>query len=145
VAAVVDGERLRVTLRDGRELAVPLSWFEWLAGATDNDRTAFRIDDGGTELWWDRLHEGISVPGLFGLPETPPRPRKDRYVVEYRHDGRRWIAELEELDSSTWGLTLDAAKQDARLLLAQLLGVDDVGAIGIEVVDEVHQSEPARA
>lgn len=33
-AAVVDGERLRATLTDGREVSIPISWYAWLEHAT---------------------------------------------------------------------------------------------------------------
>jgi hypothetical protein len=64
--------------------------------------------------------------------------------VEYSHDGRRWIAEIEDLDSSTWGRTLAAARREARWLIAELLGVDDLDRAGIQVIDEVHAREPTR-
>jgi hypothetical protein len=70
-AATVDDVRLRVTLEDGREIVVPLAWFDWLERASDSERRGFRIIGGGAGLWWDLLDDGISVPGLFGLPERP--------------------------------------------------------------------------
>ncbi len=33
-AVEVDHEWLRVDLRDGRRLAVPVAWFDWLTGAS---------------------------------------------------------------------------------------------------------------
>lgn len=70
-AVTVDASRLRVTLDDGREIVVPLGWFDWLANATDDQRHDFRIVEGGAGIWWEQLEEGVSVPGLFGLPEYP--------------------------------------------------------------------------
>jgi hypothetical protein len=70
VSAVVDGDRLRVMLADGRELSVPTAWFDWLASASDDDRADLKIVEGGQGIWWDRLDDGISVPGLFGLPHA---------------------------------------------------------------------------
>jgi hypothetical protein len=67
-AAAVIGDRLSVTLQDGRELLVPVSWFGWLADAPDAKRTDLRLIEGGLGIWWEQLEDGLSVPGLLGLP-----------------------------------------------------------------------------
>jgi hypothetical protein len=71
-AAVVEVtvDWLRVDLRDGRSLSVPVSWFEWLAQADDSDRADFEIIEDGQGIWWNSIDEGLSVPGLFGLPDA---------------------------------------------------------------------------
>ena len=71
VSAIVDATSLRVTIADGREVSVPVSWFDWLAGATDAQRHDIRIIEGGVGVWWEQLEDGVSVPWLFGLPEWP--------------------------------------------------------------------------
>lgn len=70
-AATVQGEILRVTLRDGRELSVPVVWFDWLARASEEDRAEIQIVEDGAGLWWEGLDDGVSVPWLFGMPEHP--------------------------------------------------------------------------
>jgi hypothetical protein len=70
VAAYVRDDRLRVTLVDGRELTVPIAWWDWLAVATDAQRSDLEIIEGGQGLWWNQLDDGLSVPGLFGLPHA---------------------------------------------------------------------------
>lgn len=137
-SAEISRGRLHVCLTDGREISAPLKWFEWLANSSHEDRYDFQLIEDGAGIWWDRLDEGISVPVLMGVPEWQPRPRLSRYVVEYRREGQRWIAEMPEFDSSTWARSLPAAKREARGVMAMLLGVDDVEAAGIDVVDEVH-------
>lgn len=67
----IRGDRLRVTLRDGREIAAPVAWFDWLATASEADRADVTILEDGAGLWWERLDDGISVPWLLGLPEVP--------------------------------------------------------------------------
>ena len=69
VAVEVDATRLRVSLADGRELSVPLEWFDWLAGATEDQRRDLRLIEGGAGIWWEQLEDAISVPGLLGHPE----------------------------------------------------------------------------
>jgi len=69
-AAVVLGDRLSVTLNDGRELSVPLSWFDWLAKAPHAKRSDLTIIEGGLGIWWEQLNDGVSVPGLLGLPHV---------------------------------------------------------------------------
>lgn len=70
-AARCDSTRLWVTLRDGRELSVPLTWFDWLASATTAQRQDLEILEDGAGIWWEQLDDGVSVPGLLGLPEYP--------------------------------------------------------------------------
>lgn len=64
----IDGERLAVSLTDGRELLVPLAWFNWLDGSTPEQRADLTIIEGGLGIWWEALDEGVSVPWLLGLP-----------------------------------------------------------------------------
>jgi hypothetical protein len=66
---IVDASSLRVTVEDGREIGVPLDWFQWLANASEDQRRDFRIIGGGAGIWWEELDDGLSVPRLFGLPE----------------------------------------------------------------------------
>jgi predicted RNase H-like HicB family nuclease len=136
-AVSIDDDRLRVRLRDGRTIDVPLASLDWLASATDRDRRDVRIVESGAGLWWDAIDEGLSVPGLLGLPEDPPRTRQDRYVVRYRAEGGRWVAEIPELESWAWGRTLTAARREARALLAMLLDAESLEAAGVEVAEEV--------
>lgn len=67
-AAAVDADRLRVTLEDGRELTVPLVWFRWLEGASDEQQADLQVIEFGLGIWWESLDEGVSVPWLLGLP-----------------------------------------------------------------------------
>lgn len=67
-SAVVTDDWLRVELADGRELSVPLSWFGWLAGASDEQRRDLEVIESGLGIWWEALDEGVSVPWLLGLP-----------------------------------------------------------------------------
>ena len=70
VRARVDADRLWVSLEDGRDVSVPVTWFDWLARATDDQRHDIRIIEGGAGIWWEQLEDGVSVPWLFGLPES---------------------------------------------------------------------------
>jgi hypothetical protein len=54
-----------VSLADGRELSVPLSYFPRLLDATEEQRTDYIISGGGTGLHWESLDEDISVSGLL--------------------------------------------------------------------------------
>lgn len=67
-AAKIDGDRLAVSLADGRELLVPLAWFRWLDESTAEQRHDLAIIEGGLGIWWEDLDEGVSVPWLLGLP-----------------------------------------------------------------------------
>jgi Protein of unknown function (DUF2442) len=70
-AAAIQGAQLRVTVEDGREIIVPVTWFEFLERATEAQRNEFLLIGDGTGIWWEQLNDGISVPQLFGLPPDP--------------------------------------------------------------------------
>lgn len=67
-AVKIEGDRLAVSLTDGRELLVPLDWFRWLEGSTPEQRRDLTIIEGGLGIWWEGLDEGVSVPWLLGQP-----------------------------------------------------------------------------
>jgi hypothetical protein len=71
VAAVVDDTHLRVVLEDGREIAVPVGWFDWLVAGSSAQRNDLTIIEGGAGIVWNQLDDSLSVPGLLGLPEHP--------------------------------------------------------------------------
>ena len=109
-----------------------------MARATDDQRQDFKVVEDGAGIWWEPLEDGISVPSLLGLPEyPPPDPKVRTYVVAYRFEDEAWIAAVRGTDFSTFGRTIAAAKRRARELLCAYLEVKDLGAAGIEVVDEV--------
>jgi hypothetical protein len=70
-SAIVNATHLRVTLIDGREIAVPVEWFDWLARGTQDQRADLTIIEGGAGIVWHQLDDSLSVPGLLGLPEYP--------------------------------------------------------------------------
>lgn len=61
----VGRSHLEVTLRDGRVLRVPLSWFPSLGTATDAQRRNWRLLGRGIGIRWDDLDEDVSVEGLL--------------------------------------------------------------------------------
>lgn len=71
VHARATADHLVVALADGREVTVPVAWFEWLSAASDAERADVVVVEDGSGIWWPRLDEGLSVAGLLGLPEAP--------------------------------------------------------------------------
>ena len=67
-SAAIDGDRLLVSLEDGREVRVPLAWFRWLDGASAEQMADLEVIEFGLGVWWESLDEGVSVPWLLGLP-----------------------------------------------------------------------------
>jgi hypothetical protein len=63
----VDNSMLRVTLADGRELAVPLEWFPRLRNATPEQRTNWRFIGPGQGVHWPEIDEDISIASLLRL------------------------------------------------------------------------------
>jgi hypothetical protein len=60
-----DDNNLWVSLRDGRQLSVPLAYFPRLLKATPTQRGKCELSGGGVGIHWDELDEDISVPGLL--------------------------------------------------------------------------------
>ncbi len=71
VSAVVDETRLWVKLVDGREIGVPVEWFDWLARGTASQRNDLTIIEDGAGIVWNQLADSLSVLRLLGLPEYP--------------------------------------------------------------------------
>lgn len=69
ISARVPDDQLAVKLADGRELTVPLSWFDWLINADPGQRADLAIIEDGRGIWRPGLDDGLSVAGLFGLTE----------------------------------------------------------------------------
>jgi hypothetical protein len=65
VAVECDDDFLRVTLADGREVAVPLVWFPRLLDATQEQRLNWRFIGQGQGIHWPDLDEDISVASLL--------------------------------------------------------------------------------
>jgi hypothetical protein len=63
----VDDSMLRVTLADGRELAVPIEWFPRLRNATPDQRSHWRMIGRGEGMHWPDVDEDISVRTLLRL------------------------------------------------------------------------------
>ncbi len=65
LAITFDVDALRVTLADGRQLAVPLAWFSRLSDATPEQRSDWRFIGQGEGIHWPELDEDISVASLL--------------------------------------------------------------------------------
>jgi hypothetical protein len=63
----IDDSMLRVTLADGRELAVPLEWFPRLRNATPAQRAHWRLIGPGQGIHWPDVDEDISIASLLRL------------------------------------------------------------------------------
>jgi hypothetical protein len=70
-----DENCLWVSLQDGRQLAIPLSYFPRLLKAKKAQREKYSLSGGGLGIHWDELDEDISVPGL--LAGVSDRTQKD--------------------------------------------------------------------
>jgi hypothetical protein len=65
-----EGNLLHVHLSDGRRVSLPLdsmSWLDWLASATPEQRDGWSLEPGGYAVYWDELDDGIEVEHLLGL------------------------------------------------------------------------------
>lgn len=72
---------LKVTLADGRKIAVPITWFPRLKKATATQRRKWRLIGGGLGIHWEELDEDISVPALLKNWVTTSDTRGARRLV----------------------------------------------------------------
>jgi Protein of unknown function (DUF2442) len=56
---------LTVSLDDGRQLAIPLSWYPRLEHGSEQERSNWRILRGGYAIEWPDLDEHIGIEGLL--------------------------------------------------------------------------------
>ena len=56
---------LAVTLQDGREIRVPLTWYPRLCAATAAERSVWRVLPFGDAVHWPDIDEDISVAELL--------------------------------------------------------------------------------
>ena len=62
-------DRLCVELSDSREISVPIeriSWLNWLAEATEEQRANWSLEPRGFAIYWDDLDDGVEIGHLLG-------------------------------------------------------------------------------
>ena len=65
-----EGNVLHTILSDGREISLPLeqiAWLNWLVNATSEQRAKWKIEPGGSAIYWDELDDGIEIEHLLSL------------------------------------------------------------------------------
>ncbi len=73
--ARVTPTHLEVTLRDGRRIANPLSYYPTLESATPTQRRKFTMDPDGYAISWDEIGLDLSVESIVaGRREYVPPP-----------------------------------------------------------------------
>lgn len=61
----VSDTTLSVSLRDGRKISIPLSWFPRLAQASREDRAVWEPSAAGHGIHWPKIDEDLSIEGLL--------------------------------------------------------------------------------
>jgi Protein of unknown function (DUF2442) len=66
-------DSLSVSLKDGRSISVPLTWYPKLLHATAEQRKNWKISGGGYGIHWPDIDEDLSTEGLLrGAPAARP-------------------------------------------------------------------------
>ena len=66
-------DALCVSLRDGRKISVPLSWYPRLLNATPSQRSNWKLAGAGYGIHWPDIDEDLSTEGLL---RGAPAPRE---------------------------------------------------------------------
>lgn len=61
----IEAEKLNISLKDGREISIPLDWFPKLINASQQERNNFRLIGQGIGIHWPDLDEDLSIAGLL--------------------------------------------------------------------------------
>jgi len=66
-------DSVSVSLKDGRSISVPLTWYPKLLHATAEQRKNWKISGGGYGIHWPDIDEDLSTEGLLrGAPAVRP-------------------------------------------------------------------------
>jgi hypothetical protein len=66
-------DSLSVSLKDGRSISVPLTWYPKLLHATEKQRQNWKISGGGYGIHWSDIDEDLSTERLLrGAPAAHP-------------------------------------------------------------------------
>ncbi len=65
---------LSVSLKDGRTISVPLTWYPRLLDATPKQKMNWKIAGGGYGIHWPDLDEDLSTEGLLRGAPAPRKP-----------------------------------------------------------------------
>jgi hypothetical protein len=67
-------DMLCVSLRDGRSISVPLTWYPRLLHASAAQRANWQIAGGGYGIHWPELDEDLSTEGMLRGAPAPRTP-----------------------------------------------------------------------
>jgi hypothetical protein len=65
-----EGDRLTISLDDGRELSLDLDripWLRWLREAPPEQRGRWQVEPGGFAVYWPDLDDGLEVRHVLSL------------------------------------------------------------------------------
>jgi hypothetical protein len=68
-------DSLVVSLKDGREISVPLTWYPRLQHASTSQRKRFKLSAGGYGIHWPEIDEDLSTEGLLRGAPSPEATR----------------------------------------------------------------------
>lgn len=82
----IAGDKLAVTLADGRTVLTPLTWYPRLLHATPAERSDWRIfedTDGRDVIFWEQIDELIPVVALLaGVPSRESARSFERWLAQ---------------------------------------------------------------
>lgn len=83
------GDKLSVTIEDGRVVLVPLGWYPRLLHATEAERNEWHVfedSDGRNIIFWESLDELIPVVALLtGIPSRESNRSFEKWLAS-RHE-----------------------------------------------------------
>lgn len=84
-------DNLEVSLRDGRTIIVPLSWYPRLLSASPAKRKNWKIAGGGFGIHWPEIDEDLSTEGLLRGAPAPGATKLARQISKPRRQVKRSV------------------------------------------------------
>ncbi len=79
-------DSVRVELKDGRSITVPLRWYPRLLNASPEQRKKWQLSSGGYGIHWPEIDEDLSSEGLLRGAPAPDAALKIEPALESKHD-----------------------------------------------------------
>lgn len=79
-------DALRVELKDGRSITVPLNWYPRLLNASPEERNNWQVSSGGYGIHWPDIDEDLSSEGLLRGAPAPDASLKTRSSFSTQYD-----------------------------------------------------------
>ena len=92
--------QIKLSLKDGREVAAPLEWYPRLVHATAKERNNYELSGGGYGIHWPDLDEDISVENVLRGQRSREGRRSFKIWLYQRRRGLKPVLEVLHIEEA---------------------------------------------